>query len=53
MNEIRVGGGGEGTGSRVNLPTFRGNFSLLPKLGLKIGGGQHTTPALIVVKEVI
>ena len=28
------------------LPTLWGNFSLLPKLGLKIGGGQHTTPAL-------
>ena len=28
------------------LPTFWSNFSLLPKLGLKIGGGQHTTPVL-------
>ena len=28
------------------LPTFWGNFSLLPKLGLKIGGGQQTIPAL-------
>ena len=25
---------------------FSANFSLLPKLGLKIGGGRHTTPAL-------
>ena len=37
----------------VNLPTFWGNFSLLPRLGLKIGGGLHMTPALMVVKEVI
>ena len=28
------------------LPTFWRNFSLFPKLGLKIGSGQHTTPAV-------
>ena len=27
-------------------PPFWGNFSLLPKLGLKINGGQHITPSL-------
>ena len=27
-------------------PTFWSNFSLFPKLDLKIGSGQHTTPAV-------
>ena len=33
-------------GKSSSFPTFWGHFSLLPKLGSKIGGGQHTTPAL-------
>ena len=38
---------GGGTGRLISLlPSFWGNFFLLPKLGLKIGSGQHTTPAL-------
>ena len=28
------------------LPTFSSNSFLLPKLGVNIGDGQHTTPAL-------
>ena len=30
----------------TSIPTFSSNFFLLPKLGVKIGDGQHTTPAL-------
>ena len=38
---------GAGRYRRVNLhpPYFLANFSLLPKLGLKIGDGHHTNPA--------
>ena len=38
---------GGGTGGYISLlPSFWGNFFLLPKLGLKIGGGQCMIPAL-------
>ena len=33
-------------GKMTSLPPFSSNFFLLPKLGVKIGDGQHTTPAL-------
>ena len=33
-------------GKMTSLTTFSSNFFLLPKLGVKIGDGQHTTPAL-------
>ena len=46
------GGGGAGGGEgyrRINFPPpyfISANFSLLPKRGLKVGGGQHTTPGV-------
>ena len=39
-------GGGTGGGKSLSPRTFSANFSLLPKLDLKIGDGKHATPVL-------